>query len=106
MEQLTLTIILESCAAGDKVDATGSPVPFARELASYLAHCAVRSCSRRWLLRTICSSCCKAQAADGAACSLSCVFKHTLQLQPAAEMSSRGHCRSIVSSCAPGAALR
>ena len=42
MEQLTLTIILESCAAGDKVDATGSPVPFARELASYLAHCARR----------------------------------------------------------------
>ena len=39
MEQLTLTIILESCAAADKVDAMGSPVPFARELASYLAHC-------------------------------------------------------------------
>ena len=31
--------VLAGCPASSKVDGTGSPAPFARELAVYLAHC-------------------------------------------------------------------
>jgi hypothetical protein len=38
-EQVLLEAALDACPAPAKADARGSPVPFARELASYLAHC-------------------------------------------------------------------
>jgi hypothetical protein len=38
-EQVLLEAVLAACPAPAKLGARGSPVPFARELASYLAHC-------------------------------------------------------------------